>query len=459
MGSNLKKEKKFVYSLSIGLLMLAFVTACGNESKGTAESTEPGTAETVVSKDGVSLSKAYKGQTITFLTSGTPWTTALTEKIPEFEKLTGITVDVQQLVDTQLSNKIAISASSGGESADVLFYRPLQESLLFTKNNWLEDLSTYAKSDPAYDYEDFFQAGREITNVDGKIYGIPTSSERTMIFYNKEMLQKAGLTGAPKTFDELVAYAQKLHDPAQKRYALAVRGEGNSAVTQFAPFLRGFGGDFMKDGKATLNTPEAIKAFTFYGKLVREYSAPGAVNNIWSDSLALFIQGRAAIYIDGDVHYAETVDKGSSVVADQVGFGIFPKGTAADITPTNIISWAIGISSGSKHKGASWEFIKWATSKEVDLQLALKGNSSARDSTWKNPESGKVYPQEMIDVIAVTGEKGNPIDRPFLISGGEARSIVAEILTAAVFDKKDLQKIADDANVRFQALIDLDKKK
>ncbi|AJY77664.1 hypothetical protein VN24_11465 [Paenibacillus beijingensis] len=450
-----KSSAKAILSATV-LLPLA-AAGCGQNAPSEANrASSPGASQTAVSSSGVTLSRSNEGETITFLTSGTPWMTPLIEKIPEFEKLTGITVDVQQMVDTQLSNKVSVSASTGGHDLDLIYYRPLQEALLFIKNNWLEDLSGYIQQDPDFHYEDFFQAGRDITSKDGKVYGIPTMSERTMFFYNTEMFKDAGLSGTPKTYEELEEYAKKLHDPDNNRYAFAVRGEGNSAVTQFAAFLRGFGGDFIKDGKAAINTPEAIKAFEFYGKLVREYSAPGAISNIWSDSLALFTQGRAAMYIDGDVHYAETEDPESSVVAGKVGFGPFPAGPAGS-TPSSIIPWAIGISSGSKHKEASWEFIRWATSKGVDLELELQGNSSARDSTWKNPKAEAVFPSGMVEVIKASGASGNPIDRPYLISGGEARSIVAQVLTAAIAGKKELQPIADDANARLQTLVDKEK--
>lgn len=436
----------------LGILIILFilgVSGCGKKPAAAI----PGDAKSV-GLHGVELSAAYSGQTITFLCSGTPWVTPLLELIPQFEKATGIRVDVQQFVDTQLSNKIAISSSAGGKDIDVIYYRPLQESLLFIKNGWLADLSDFLdRSGGAYDYQDFFNAGREITANGGKIYGIPTISERTALFYNTEIFRKYGISKVPDTYEELEECCRKLYDPSKGQYAIALRGEGNSAVTQFAPFLRGFGGDFVKDGKASINTPEAMAAFRFYGKLAREYGAPGAANMIWSDSLNVFIQGKAAMYIDGDVHYAETLDPDISVIADKVGYSIFPEGPKGR-TPTSIISWVIGIGSGSEKKEAAWEFIKWATSKDVDRMLAVKGNSSTRTSTWESPEGKSVYPEGLVSVINETNKIGNPIDRPFLIAGGEARSIVAEVLSAAVEGKANLQQIADDANVRLQRLAD-----
>lgn len=407
----------------------------------------------MVELDGIQLSTAYSGTTVSFLCAPTPWTTPLIEMIPEFEAATGITVDVQQMPDTQLSSKISVGMSTGGADLDVFAYRPLQEVKQFIKNGWLQDLNSYIESSEGYDFEDFTEAGREINSQDGKVYGIPNISERTTLFYQTERFADAGLTEAPKTFDELEQYCQALTDAANGQYALALRGEGSAAVTQFAAFLRGFGGDFVTDGKAAINSPEAIEALQFYGKLIREYSSPGAINFTAADSVEFFFQDRAAMYIDGDVHYAEILDPELSLVTDKVSYAMFPEGPAGQ-TPCGIISWSVGISSGSQKQEASWEFVKWATSKGVDLKIAQQRNMSTRVSTWEAPVISEIFPAELVAIINETNPIANPVDRPFIIAGGEARSIVAELITAAIENREDLQALADDANARFQALID-----
>jgi len=220
----------------------------------------------------------YKGTTINFIGFGAEWTNNMVAGLDEFKAKTGIEVNFQQLANDQLSNKIAIGSAARSKDLDVIAFRPLQETLLFSKNGWLEPLDDYIAKSPEFAINDFFKAGRDISlNDAGKLVGIPVMTEREIVFYNKELFAKAGVK-VPKTLDELMDAAKKLTDPSKGVVGIAIRGRGSDAVTQFSSFLRSFGGDFIKDGKAVINTPQAIKAFQFYGDLLRQYGPPGVLN-------------------------------------------------------------------------------------------------------------------------------------------------------------------------------------
>ena len=405
------------------------------------------------------LSQDYAGQTISVVVCNSSFMEEIQKDIGEFEEATGINVEFESLQDAQVSNKVAVASAAGGKDLDVFGYRPLQESLLYIKNGWLEPLNTYFEGDTAFDYEDFFESAREITSQDGTAYGIPYLTEREILYLNTELIEKAGLEGSPKTYDELLEWCDKLNDPDNGVYALALRGEGNAAVTQFSGFLRGFGGDFFdEDRNATMNTPEAIEALQFYGKLCREYCAPGVLNMNWTETMNLFTQGLAAMRIDCDSQYAFATDPEASLVADKVGYGVFPEGPAGT-TPFNVTAWALGIGSGSEHKEASWEFVKWAVGKEQDVKGLVAGNSSARTSTWESEEAKTAYPEQLAEVINESNPVGVATDRPYMVDGGEARTIIGELITAAIegISDEELQTKADGANERIQALLDAEK--
>lgn len=405
------------------------------------------------------LSKEFEGETISVVVCNSSFMEQIQKDIGEFEEATGIHVEFESLQDSQVSNKVAVASAAGGKDLDVFGYRPLQESLLYIQNGWLEPLNEYFEGDEAFDYEDFFESAREITSKDGVAYGIPYLTEREIIYLNTELLEKAGLEGAPKDYDELLEYCEKLNDPDNGVYAMALRGEGNAAVTQFSGFLRGFGGDFFDENRnATMNTPEAIEALQFYGKLCREYCAPGVLNMNWTETMNLFTQGLAAMRIDADSQYAFALEPESSLVYDKVGYGVFPEGPKG-ATPFNVTGWALGIGSGSEHKGASWEFVKWAVGKEQDVRGLLAGNSSARTSTWESEEAKTAYPEELTEVINESNPIGIATDRPYMVDGGEARTIIGELITAAIegISDEDLQVKADAANEKIQELLDSEK--
>ena len=59
-----------------------------------------------------------------------------------YEEL-GIRINFQQFSNEQASNKLAVSFAAGGTDVDAFMFRPLDETLLFVQNGWLEDLQPY----------------------------------------------------------------------------------------------------------------------------------------------------------------------------------------------------------------------------------------------------------------------------------------------------------------------------
>jgi multiple sugar transport system substrate-binding protein len=393
--------------------------------------------------------------TITVISCGALWTTEIFESLKEFTDKTGITVLPQQLANDQISQKIAVSSTAKAKDLDVFAFRPLQETILFAKNGWLEPLDPYIQRSPDFDFNDIMESSKGSSKYDDKVYGIPILTEREVVFYNKELFDKAGIKTLPKTMDELMETARKLHDPSNNIFGIAIRGRGNDAVTMFSGFLRAFGGEFNANGKALINTPEALKAFEFYGELLKNYGPPGVLNMGWQETQALFAQGRAAMRIDADSQFGFSVDPKSSLIHDKVGYFMLPAGPAGP-APFNITAWSLGISPFSQNKEAAWEFINWAMDKEMDLRTQLRGNSSARTSTWNNSQATKNYPPELVAVINETSKYGRDTDRPSLINVAESRTIIGEVIMAAI-SGKDIKAAAEKANAAFQNLLDKEK--
>jgi multiple sugar transport system substrate-binding protein len=336
-------------------------------------------------------------------------------------------------------------------------YRPLQEGKLFYKNGWVAPLDDFTKKDASYAFDDFSKPAIGTVTVDGKLAGIPIITEQEILYYRKDLLQKANIP-VPKTLDELQAAVKKLHDPKNEMYGFVARGQRSPLVTQVSSFLYSEGADFLKDDKATINTPEAVKAFTTYGSLLKDYGPPGVLNMSWPQAFGIFAQGKVAFMTDANSLYKNLTDKEKSTIADQVGFAAFPGGKAGS-KPYNITSWGLAMNSKTANKDASWEFIKWATSKEIVLKTQQKGNPGARSSVWSNPDGTTGFPAELVPIIQESAKGGVDHDRPTVISVGEARDAVGEIVQKVMTGDTNIQQVADKANQALQAIIDKDKTK
>lgn len=402
-------------------------------------------------------STAAAGETIRVLIQMGQWAAAMKEMIPEFEKETGIKVNMDIYGEDQLSQKLTVEfTASGGNTVDAFMFRPFQEGRMFYKNGWYTELNPYFENDTDYDINDFTDSSLSSSRYDGIQTGIPLTCEMGVLFYRKDILEAKGIA-VPKTFEELEAAAKLLHDPDNEFSGFVARGQRAALITQFSAYLYGFGGDFFdaKTGKSMVDTPEFRKAAEFYGSMLRNYGPPGVQNMTWMQACAIFSQGKAAMYTDASSMYANLLDPTISAVADKTAVAIFPAGPAAHKT-YEATSWALAISPGSQHKDATWKFVRYMTSKEAAIISQGKfGNPGGRKSAYLNPAAVANYPATWVAAIAETGkrEMGIGYDRPLVTAVGEARDMIGMAVAAAI-EGKDIEPVVKQADKRFQELLD-----
>ncbi|MGN6333484.1 MAG: ABC transporter substrate-binding protein [Motilibacteraceae bacterium] len=393
-------------------------------------------------------------QTVHVTLANHVWTENIKKDLPAFEKQSGLKVEITQLGEDQLSDQYNVKLNAGSSDLDVMMYRPLQEGKLFAKNGYLADLTDKVKSAQDWNWSDFEDGPVKSTTYKDKVVGVPLITEQEVLYYRKDLLQKAGISAPPKTLDELKADAAKIKQQNPGIAGFVARTGKSAAVTQFSSFLYSMGGDFIDDsGKAAINTPEAKQAYAMYGSLIRELGpAQVSTDMSWPEAMAIFTQGKAAFYTEADSLYANATDPAKSKVSDTVGFAPFPAGPAGS-KPYNVPSWALGINSASKNQDNAWKFIKWATSKEEVLANQKAGVPGARQSVWDDPAGTATYPKDLAAAIAVSTKNGIGHDRPLVIKVPEAREIVGQPIVDAITGK-DPAASADQAEKAFQQLLD-----
>ena len=386
------------------------------------------------------------------------WTDNIKKDLPEFEKATGLKVELTQLGEDQLSDQYNVKLNAGSTDIDVMMYRPLQEGKLFAKNKYLANLTDKVKANKDWDWSDFQTGPVEATSFDGQVVGVPLITEQEVLYYRKDLLEKAGITNPPKTLDELKAAAAKIQAANPGIAGFVARTGKTPAVTQFSSFLYSFGGDFVDGtGKASINSDAAKAAYAFYGSLIREHGPKNVSTDMsWPEAMAIFTQGKAAFYTEADSLYKNATDPAKSKVSDTVGFAPFPAGPAGS-KPYNIPSWALGVNDASSNKDNAWKFIEWATSKAQTLKNQQAGVPGARTSVWSSPEGTSSYPKDLVEAIAISTKNGIGHDRPLVVKVAQAREIVGQPIVDTITGK-DSAASADAANAAFQKFLDEESK-
>ncbi len=399
----------------------------------------------------------FSGQTIRFVASNHTYTDAIKPLIPEFEKKTGIKVNMESYFEDQLTQKLTVEMTSGASTIDVFMTRPLQEGRLFSKNKWYEALNPYVsdgqKTPADWKWNDFQKSAVDATTLNGNLFAVPIVTEWETLFYRKDLFAQAGLQ-PPKTLEELEAAAKKLNDPANGMYGIVSRGQRGAAVTQFSSYLYGYGGDFIKDGKCVLDTPEAIKAIQYYGKILHDYGPPGVTNMSWPQAQALMASGKVAMWTDASTLLPGLLDPQKSKVADKIGIAMFPAGSAGQ-HPYMVVPWAVAVSAQSKHKDAAWEFVKWLSSEDVMKKAQLAGNTTTRNAIWNDKDVlAKLHPG-MADVAKQTGAIAVPYDRPVMTAVVEARDAIGDVIVKSIETggEADIAALVKDAVAKVNELL------
>lgn len=392
---------------------------------------------------------------LTLIAANSPWTEGIKTLASKYEDETGIAVKVEAYGNEQLNDTFKVKLNAQSSDFDLMAYQVQDVVREFSRNGWLADMTEYVESDPEWNWEDFQPSARDAVQLDGTVYGVPVMTERHIVYYRSDLLEQAGIA-VPETLDDLRDAAAALHDPENGVYGIAMRGARVPLVTQFSSFLYSFGGDFQdEDGNATVDTPEAIEAYDFYGSLLRDYGPPGSTNMGWVEASAIFAQGNAAFYLDADSQAYTFLDEANSAVVDTVAYARFPEGPAGSL-PYNIVPQTVGINAFSKKQDAAWDFLKWATNEEnTKWMLSEATVPVARQSAWDDAEASSSFPSGLVEIIREIGDSSVGHDRPQLEQVARAREIVGGPAVTAI-DGDDVEAAAEEANAEFQTLIDSD---
>jgi multiple sugar transport system substrate-binding protein len=215
-----------------------------------------------------------KGGEISYWT----WTPQAEAQVAEFEKqYPNVKVDLVNTQGAGTSNTKVQNAIAAGKGVPDVTQVEYQSLPLFQLSGALLDLSKYGFGDLKDKYT---AATWNAVSQNGGIWGLPQDSAPMALFYNKEVFDKFGLT-VPKTWDEYIADAKKLHDADPSKWLIDDAGDAGVATSLM---WQAGGKPFKVDGsKVTINLQD--EGSKKYAQLYNQLIADGSLGTIagWSD--------------------------------------------------------------------------------------------------------------------------------------------------------------------------------
>ena len=207
---------------------------------------------------------------------------------------------------------------------------------------------------------------------DGKFYGMPWILDTKYLFYNKDILEKAGIKAPPKTWEELNEQAKMIKDKGLLKTPIAWSwSQAEAAICDYTTLVSAYGGEFLKDGKPVFDQGGGLDALNY---MVASYKSgltnPNSKEFLEEDVRKLFQNGDAAFALNWTYMYNMANDPKDSKVAGKVGVVPAPGVAGKQAVSAVNGSMGLGITSASKHPDEAWKYITFMTSQKVQNDYA-----------------------------------------------------------------------------------------
>ena len=272
-------------------------------------------------------------------------------------------VTEQEIPAGKTSEEVIGAAITAGNAACIVFNTAPAAVPQFQKQGGLVPLENF-KGAVAYLKARSGATLDQYVSADGKHYQIPWKANPVMVFYDKDLLKKAGIstTNPPlATYAQFLATSRKIVSSGAAPEAIYAppTSEFFQPWFDFYPLYAAESGgkQLVEKGKATFNDAAGKAAANFWATMYKEKLAP---NEKYSGDA--FADKKSALAMVGP--WAIAVYKG------KVNWGVAPVPTSAGMPANQIHTFSdaknFAIYSACKNQGTAWGLAKFATSKDQD---------------------------------------------------------------------------------------------
>lgn len=286
----------------------------------------------------------------------------------DFEKQhPDVKVNLEFVPYEALHDKIVAARGAGGNGYDVVLFDAIWPAE-FSRYDLLQDVSSRIAAD---EREKIFPRAMNTVVYQGKTLGMPWILDTKYLYYNKAMLDKAGIKTPPASWQQVMDDAKVLKDKGIVKYPLVWSwSQAEALVCDYTTLVSGFGGSFYQNGKLDFSTPASLKAVTLMKtSLDQGLSNPASREYLEEDVRKAFSNGDAAFALNWTYMYNMANDPKQSKVAGDVGIVPAPGDTPDKPGAVNG-SMGLGIAKASQHPEEAWQYIHYLTSQPVQDKYA-----------------------------------------------------------------------------------------
>ena len=221
----------------------------------------------------------------------------------------------------------------------------------YVENDIVEPLSSYMDDEFTGRFIETFMGP---STIDGEIYGLPVAASARAMYYNKALLEEAGVAEPPATWDDLAAAAEKVSALGDDIHGFGLQGGGDTETDAYWYYaLWTHGGDILdENGQSGIASDAAIAATNRYKSLIDAgLTQPGVTNYNRQDVESMLKQGKVGMILSGPWLRGQMKEEAPDI---DYGIAAIPADAAQ---ATYGVTDSIVMFADSEVKDAAWKFL------------------------------------------------------------------------------------------------------
>ncbi|HEX2133160.1 MAG TPA: sugar ABC transporter substrate-binding protein [Actinophytocola sp.] len=228
--------------------------------------------------------------------------------------------------------------------------------------------------------DDFFPGAWETGVVDGTSYSVPWYVETRLLYVNKAVAEKAGVTEAPTTWDGLKQAVRDMRAKGGARWGIYLQPGQTGAWQTVMPFVWQNGGEIHDGEQFRLDSPEVTEALAYYRSFYDEgLSTRNRLRE--GETEPKLLSGELASFVSGPWHIGLLDELGG-----EGGYEVWPM-PEGDGEYTSFIGGSnMSVFENARNRDGAWKFVSYLMRPEVQVKWYRTVNDlPSVPAAWDDP--------------------------------------------------------------------------
>lgn len=249
---------------------------------------------------------------------------------------------------------------------------------------WMADFASAFEPVPTgVDTSGMFPAAKSPATVRGTYLGVPWYVDTRVVYYRKDLAEKAGYTTPPSSWSDFKSMAKAMQTKAGASFGIALpTGATADDFQAILPFVWSNGAELTNPAgtKWTIDTPEMASALEYVDSFFTEGIANKNPDTATGATEANFVSGKTPMFIGAPSEIGALTAAGGASFKDKIGVMTFPKQKSA----TSFVGGSdLAVFKNATNRDGAWKLIQYLSRPDVQAQFyKLTGDLPSEQDAW-----------------------------------------------------------------------------